>query len=139
MVNAMYDKGREAFGNAGINWGTGTGGDNIKAVLVDTGQYTLAIATHANLSDIPAGARIATSPNFAGKANVAGVLDANDITFSAVTGVNAEALVIIKDTGTAGTSTLIAFIDTATGLPVQPNGGDITVTWDNGANKIMKI
>lgn len=36
-------------------------------------------------------------------------------------------------------SPLIAFIDTATGLPVTPNGGDITVAWDSGANKIFKL
>jgi hypothetical protein len=47
--------------------------------------------------------------------------------------------VIYKDTGTAATSPLIAYIDTATGLPVTPNGGDITVTWDNGSNKIFKL
>jgi len=34
---------------------------------------------------------------------------------------------------------LIAFIDTATNLPVTPNGGDIIVAWDNGANKIFKL
>ncbi len=34
---------------------------------------------------------------------------------------------------------LIAYIDTATGMPVTPNGGDITIAWDNGANKIFKL
>ena len=34
---------------------------------------------------------------------------------------------------------LIAWIDTATGLPIVPNGGDIIVTWDNGNNKIFKL
>lgn len=36
-------------------------------------------------------------------------------------------------------SPLIAYIDTATGLPVTPNGGDITIAWDSGANKIFKL
>lgn len=135
MTNAMYDTGRASFGNAGINYLA----DNIKAVLVDTGTYTPNVATHAFLSDITAGARIATSGNLAGKTNVAGVLDANDVTFTAVSGASVEAVVLYKDTGTAGTSQLFAYIDTATGLPVTPNGGDITVTWDNGANKILKL
>ena len=39
----------------------------------------------------------------------------------------------------AAAQRVIAFIDTATGLPVTPNGGDITITWDNGANKIFKL
>ena len=32
---------------------------------------------------------------------------------------------IYKDTGSEATSPLIAYIDTATGLPITPNGGDI--------------
>jgi hypothetical protein len=50
------------------------------------------------------------------------------VTFTAVTGDVSEAVILYKDTGVAATSPLIAYIDTATGLPVTPNGGDITVT-----------
>jgi hypothetical protein len=67
------------------------------------------------------------------------VADAADITFTTVTGDQSEALVIYKDTGVEATSQLIAYIDTATGLPVTPGGGNITVTWDDGANKIFKL
>jgi hypothetical protein len=53
------------------------------------------------------------------------------VTYTAVTGNSAEALLIYIDTGTAGTSRLVAWIDTSvTGLPVTPNGGDITITWN---------
>ena len=135
MANALYDKGREAFLTGGINWS----GDSIKAVLVDTGAYTVNLATHQFLSDIPAGARIATSANLSAKTVAAGVADAADSLFTAVSGASVEAVVLYKDTGTAGTSALIAYIDTASGLPVTPNGGDITVAWDNGANKIFKL
>ena len=72
MANALYDKGREAFLAGGINWS----GDSIKAVLVDTGAYTVNLATHQFLSDIPAGARIATSANLGSKTVAAGVADA---------------------------------------------------------------
>jgi hypothetical protein len=135
MANALYDKGREAFLNAGVNWTS----DNIKTVLVDTGAYTVNLSTHQFLSDVASGARIATSANLGTKTTTAGVADAADVTFSAVTGVQSEALVIYKDTGSAATSPLIAYIDTATGLPVTPNGADITVTWDNGSNRIFKL
>ena len=50
-----------------------------------------------------------------------------------------EAIIIYVDSGTEATSPLIAYIDTATGLPITPNGGDIIVTWDNGTNKIFKV
>ena len=138
MVNTLYDKGREAFLSGGINWGVGTAGDPIKATLVDVPTYAFSNA-HQFLSDIPAPARVATSPAFVNKTVLTGIADADNITFVAVTGVQSEALVIFKDTGTATTSPLIAYIDTATGLPVTPNGGDITVTWDNGVNKIFKL
>lgn len=139
MTNQIYGKGRQKFGEAGINWGTGTGGDVIKAVLVDSADYTVNIDVDEFLSAIASGGRISTSAAFTGKANVLGVFDADNITFTAVTGDSAEALVIYKDTGSAATSPLIAYIDSATGLGVTPNGGDITVTWDNGTNKIFKL
>jgi len=30
-------------------------------------------------------------------------------------------------------------MDTATGLPITPNGGDIIITWDNGTNRILRL
>lgn len=138
MANALYDLGREKFlGHATIDldWIN----DDIKAVLVDTGAYTVNLATHEFLSDIPVGARIATSSNLAGKTSTAGVADADDITFTGVTGATVEALVLYKDTGVAATSPLIAYIDSATGLPFTPNGSDVDVIWDSGANKIFKL
>jgi hypothetical protein len=39
----------------------------------------------------------------------------------------------------ASSSPLICIFDTATNLPVTPNGGDITIQFDNGTNKIFKL
>ena len=50
--------------------------------------------------------------------------------FPAVTGNPAEAILIYIDTGSAATSRLVAWIDTATNLPVTPNGGDISIQWN---------
>lgn len=135
MANALYDLARQKFLNADIDWTA----DDIKVVLVDAADYTVNLATHEFLSDVPGGARVATSGNLASKTSTAGVADAADVTLTAVTGDPSEALVIYKDTGSAATSPLIAYIDTATGLPVTPNGGDITIAWDNGANRIFKL
>ena len=135
MANALFDKARQRFLEGQFNWNT----DTIKAALVDTGTYTVNLSAHEFLSDIGTGARISTSGAFTGKATTGGAADANDITFTSVTGASIEAIVLYKDTGTDSTSPLIAFIDTATGLPITPNGGDIIVTWDNGANKIFKL
>lgn len=135
MANALFDKARQRFLEGQFNWNT----DTIKAVLVDTGTYTTNLSAHEFLSDISTGARIAVSGAFTGKTTSGGAADANDITFTSVTGASIEAIVLYKDTGTDATSPLIAYIDTATGLPITPNGGDIIVTWDNGANKIFKL
>ena len=135
MANALFDKARQRFLGGQFNWNT----DTIKAVLVDTGTYTVNLSAHEFLSDIGTGARISTSGAFTGKATTGGAADANDVTFTSVTGASIEAIVLYKDTGTDATSPLIAFIDTATGLPITPNGGDIIVTWDNGPNKIFKL
>ena len=133
MANALYGKGREKFLTGDIAWDT----DNIKASLVDTGTYTVAIDTHEFYSDLSG--VVADSGNLASKTVTLGVADADDVTFGSVTGATVEAVVIWKDTGTASTSPLIAYIDTATNLPITPNGGDITVSWDSGANKIFKL
>jgi hypothetical protein len=135
MANSLYDRGREGFLDGSIDWDT----DNIRAVLVDTDDYTVDLAAHDFLDDIPAGARVATSGNLASKTVTGGVADAADVTFSTVTGDQSEAIVIYKDTGVAGTSRLIGYIDTATGLPVTPNGADILVSWSNGSSKIFKL
>jgi len=135
MANALYDKGREGFLDGTIDWDS----DDIRVILIDTGAYTVDLAAHDLLDDVAAGARIATSDALAGKTVTAGVADATDKTLSAVTGVQSEALVIYQHTGNEATSRLIAYIDTATGLPITPNGGDILIVWDNGASKIFKL
>jgi hypothetical protein len=136
MANALYDSARGLYLTAGLTWAT----DNVKVALVR--GYTFSSA-HANLSDITGGGGgtiVATSGNLASKTTTSGVAGAANITYTTVAaGAACANLIIYKDTGTAGTSSLIASIDTAAGLPVTPNGQDITVSWDTGANKIFKL
>jgi len=135
MANALYDLGREGFLGGDIDWDA----DNIKLVLRDENDDAPNLTTDQYLSDILAAARVATSGNFTSKSKTLGVANASNVTLSSVSGDESESLDIYQDTGTEGTSRLIANIDTATGLPVTPNGGDITVQWDTGANKIFKL
>lgn len=137
MANQLYPKGRNKFALGDIHW-KAVAGDTIKVSLVDLADYAFDVAHEFVDPSLPVAARVSTvtmtliDP-------VGGVCDANDVTFPTVTGDQCEALVIWKDTGLETTSPLLAFIDSATGLPVTPNGGDITVTWDSGANKIFKL
>lgn len=135
MANTLYDFARQRFLEAQINWMT----DTVKCILVDTGAYTPQTSVHQYLSDIASSARIAGPVTLTAKATTGGAADAADCTFPAVSGASIEAIVIYVDTGTEASSPLIAYIDTATGLPITPNGGDIIVTWDNGTNKIFKV
>ena len=135
MANTLFDAGRQRFLEGQFNWLT----DTIKVVLVDTGAYTPQTAIHQYLSDIPTSARVTSAVTLTSKTTTGGAADGADVTFTSVSGASIEAIVIYRDTGTESTSPLIAFIDTATGLPITPNGGDIIVTWDNGTNKIFKV
>jgi hypothetical protein len=61
-----------------------------------------------------------------------GTLSAANAVWSSVTGSAAAYIVLWKSTGTDSTSPLICLFDTATGLPVTPNGGNITAAWASG-------
>lgn len=135
MANALYEKGREAFLDGSADWDT----NDIRIILIDEADDTIDLTNDDNLDDRAGAARVATSGALASKTVTNGVADAADVTLSAVTGDVSESIDIYKHTGTESTSRLICNIDTATGLPVTPNGGDITVAWDSGANKIFKL
>lgn len=126
MANVVYPKYKEAVIQASANSSlAGT----LKVALIDTGTYTYS-ASHEFWTSASASS-IGTPQTLASKTYVNGLLDAADSTFPAVTGTTAEALIIYLDTGTASTSRLVAYIDTGvTGLPVTPNGSDITVAWN---------
>lgn len=126
MANAIYPNGKENFAAGNIDWDA----NDIRIILVDLADYTYN-AAHDALDDVPAGARVAVSGNLANKTNVDGVLDADDVTLSAVTGDQSEAIIMYKHTGTESNSWLIAYWDTGiTGIPVTPNGENINVRWN---------
>lgn len=132
MADALYPKAKEAFLQGLIDML----GDTIKVALVDTDAYTYN-AAHQFFSEVEA-AVVGTPQTLGSKTVENGVFDAADVTFANVTGNSVEALVIYKDDGVGSASSpLIAFIDS--GADITPNGGNINVTWDNGANKIFAL
>ena len=102
-MNRIYPKSKEAT----INFVT----DDVRLLMIDLGEYTPNFSTDDFLNDIPAGGRVGTAVALAGKTNSLGVLDANDLTFSAVTGDTVEAYVAYVHTGDEATSKLWLFID----------------------------
>lgn len=137
MANSLFDKFRESLLSQAPSVDLDT--DAIRVGLVR--GYTPSFSTHQYLTDVTgSGASLVASQLLATKTVTAGVFRAANPTFPAVaTGTACAHLLIYKDTGTASTSPLVAAIDTATGLPVTPNNGDITVTWDSGSNGIFRI
>jgi len=137
MANALFDLGKQKLLEGSIAWLT----DNIRCILLDGADYTPNLVTDEFLSDVLAipAAEIDRSGNFTTKTSTLGVADADDITFLSVTGDQAELIVIFKFVTNDADSPVIALIDTATGLPVTPDGNNINILWDSGANKIFAI
>jgi hypothetical protein len=131
MAATLYDLGRDAFLNKLIDWVN----DTIKVAAVGAG-YTANMATDQFYTAISAYV-IGTPVALTGKSTAAGVAAASDATTGVIaTGSTITQIVIYQDTGTAGTSRLIARED-VTSTPT--NGGTVTFSWDTGANKIFKL
>lgn len=126
MANALYTQGKAHFLAGDLDWDA----DTIKTTLCDAADYVKNLSTDDAYDDVTAGGRVAVSSGMGSKSTTNGVADAADVTFSAVTGDVSEELVVWMDSGVESTSYLICNFDTASGLPVTPNGGDITVTWN---------
>lgn len=139
MANALYTKGKQHILAGDIDFDAHT----IKVVGIDetTGAADVPVlATDDALDDIAVGARVVTSGALAGKSVTDGVFDATDLVLSSVTGALITSFTGYKDDGgVESTSYLIWNMDFGTGLPVTPNGGDITIQWDSGANKIFAL
>ena len=131
MANAVYPIYKQSLlaGDANADLDNNTATDGPFVALIDTATYTYSAAHdfYSDLSGIVGTDQRITTPTV-----VNGLFDGDNVTFTAVTGATIEALVIYrKNAGANTTWRLVAYIDTGvTGLPVTPNGGDITITWN---------
>ena len=141
MANAVFPKAKEGFLDGSIDLDTAS----IKVALVRGYTYS---SSHEFVSDVTASGTLhATSAALTSIDVTDGVFDAADITFTTPgTDNNDHSLLIFQSSAVGGGSDvasssqrLIAWIDTGTGIPIKPAGGDITVVWDSGANKIFSL
>lgn len=138
MANGFYQYGMRAFARGEVVW-KASGGSNIRTALVDTADYTVDLAAHDFLDDVASAAREEASSNMTlVDAAVDGIVDANDVTFTSTAGDACEGILVYKFVTNDADSVPLFWWDSATGLPVTL-GGDVTVTWDSGTNKIAKI
>jgi len=142
MANALFTPALEGFLAGEIDWDTAV----IKVALVRAYTFN---AAHKFVSDVTTASGVlhATSAALTSKTVTGGVADAADVTFTAVTAnASNHSLLVFQSSAVTGgadvaatAQRVIAWFDTGTLLPVVPNGGDIAVAWDNGANKIFAV
>lgn len=142
MTSAVYPKALEGFIKGAIDLDTAV----IKAALVRSYTYS---ASHEFMSDVTGGGggTVNASSAALGTITVAsGVFDAADTTITTTASATNHILIVYQSSAVtggadvaAGSQRLVAFIDTGTGLPIQPGTGDVSVTFDNGTNKIFKL
>jgi len=136
MASFMYTAAKQMILDGNIDFNT----DTIRVRAVADEDYT-ASAAHTAMSSVT---------KYTGSTDVAldtptitnGILDATDDANAypalAVSGTkDIDALVIFKFVTDDAGSTPILYIDLATA--VRPNGGDVGITWDSGANKIFAL
>lgn len=134
MANTIVNAIRNGIWNSGIPDLTTL---TIRAMFIDNADDTV-VATDDFIDDILSLARvpaIASCPALASKTNGivgVGVFDAADTTFTSLTGDQSEQLILLEDSGVEATSDIFCWWDTATGLPLTPNGGNVTVVWAAG-------
>lgn len=126
MANRLYDIAREGYLTGTLDWNT----DSMKAALLSF-SYSPNYSTNQHFSDVSS-FQVGTSVALTSVTSGAGVAEAANVTFTAVTGAQVTCVVVYKDTGTPSTSPLLFLISTATGLPVTPDGTDIQISWFSG-------
>lgn len=142
MANKLFDTAREGFLKSEVAWVVPT----IKVALVRGYSFD---GTHTYVSDVTGagGTLHASSTALLSKATTLGVADAADITFvTPAPNSNNHSLLVYQASAVGGgadvatsAQRVIAWIDTAAGIPVQPNGSNITITWDSGTNRIFHL
>ncbi len=132
MASAIYNEYKKEIGN--INWAS----DTVKVMLVDN-TYTLDIDAHSNKDDIDGlsvevsgtgytagGESLANKSVTRDDANDWSKYDADDVTWASST-ITARGAIVYLDSGTASTSTLIAYVDFVTDK--SSSSGDFIIQW----------
>lgn len=140
MADAFYEEFRNGMFGGGVHAQPDLTTAAITVFLRDEGALALNLATQIDFADTTAGKvgteQAVTSPTV-GTAGV-GAFDHALVTFTSVTGASVESLDYFDDaTAVDATAPMICNIDSATGLPVTPNGGNIT--WDPAAGGVFQI
>lgn len=109
--------------------------------------YTF-VATHTFVSDVTGagGTLNGTTAALSSVTVSAGVFNAANTTASTTASASNHGILIYQSSAVTGgadvaasAQRLICYLDTGTGLPLQPGTGTAAINWDTGTNKILKI
>lgn len=126
MANFWYGKAVYHFANGDISWGSNT----IKVALVSS-SYSASQNTDEFYSVAVTSGIVSAGVTLTSKTNVLGLMSAANTTWTSVSGSQVTQLVGYVAGGSPGTNDFILFnLSTGTNLPVTPNGGNITASWD---------
>lgn len=132
-MNAWFDKGYEYVGTQGINLATA----DLRLALVSS-DYSFSAADE--FYSVPEAFQVAAPVALSGKAFTGNILTADPVTWPAVSFVTAAgsyAILFEHNGGASSTWRLLAYIDTADGLPVTPIGDDIVFTPKNSQYALL--
>lgn len=136
MSNVFYPKGISRFLTADIDVTV----DTIKVVGVDSSYtYSASDEFYSDLTGV-----LGTAATLGGK-SVAddGIFDASTTSYTGVlVGETVAAWIVYKDTGVAGTSPLIAFLDTnddGTAVSRAGDGTAIPIVWSDSTSKVFQL
>lgn len=141
-MSSLFHPGREGFMTGEIAWEPGP---TIKASLVRSYIFN---NTHKFVSQVTgAGGELVATVTFANLTFANGVAGADDLTFVAVPeGAQIPHILLYQASAVTGGADLppteqrlIGLIDQANGLPCVPNGEDINVSWNPGADRIFRL
>jgi len=136
MANALYNTAKEAFLSGELDLTQG----NVKVLLVRN-NYVVDLNSDSFVSDIPSAYVAARSTILNNVTVTLGTFDASNETVDEYGNSGFSYLIIYVDTGDDFTSRLVAYIDTATGLPVESTSANVSIilNWSNEASKIFTL
>jgi len=136
MSNALYNTAKEAFLSGDLDLTEG----NVKILLVKD-SYIVDLNSHTFVSDISAEFIAGRSGILDNTTVNLGVFDADNELVSEYGNSGFSYMVIYTDTGADNTSRLVAYIDTAEGLPVEATLADasLVINWNDTASKIFSL
>lgn len=128
MADAYYEEFRNGMFGGGVHAQPDLTANDIRVALRDEGTTAINLATQIDAADVSSawvGSHTALAGLTVGSSGV-GAFDHTDETYPSLSGATVESLDYFDyESAVTSTSPLIANLDSWTGLPLTPNGGDV--------------